>query len=138
MTASEPKYFYWLALQGLPYGALTMDATGRGVGAQQAGADPLLEASLGVPDSRSAGVRQRVHQITAPLAPPPECAGGWVIGFMGNMTFRTENVDKTLADYENRDPQMADVVSRCLEEMRSSGLGYLRSRRSLSPPPLGT
>eukprot|EP01047_Picozoa_sp_COSAG01_P122347 COSAG01_NODE_51205_length_356_cov_2.486381_1_plen_27_part_10 len=27
MTASEPKYFYWLALQGLPYGALTMDAT---------------------------------------------------------------------------------------------------------------
>eukprot|EP01047_Picozoa_sp_COSAG01_P005480 COSAG01_NODE_188_length_22632_cov_15.284915_7_plen_496_part_00 len=78
MTASEPKYFYWLALQGLPYGALTMDATGRGVGAQQAGADPLLEASLGVPDSRSAGVRQRVHQITAPLAPPPECAGGWV------------------------------------------------------------
>ena len=89
MTASEPKYFYWLALQGLPYGALLMDATGRGVGAQQAGADPLLEASLGVPDSRSAGVRQRVHQITAPLAPPPECAGGWVTGFMGNMTFRT-------------------------------------------------
>ena len=59
MTASEPKYFYRPALQGLPYGALTMDATGCGVGAQQGGADPLLEASLGVPDSRSAGVRQR-------------------------------------------------------------------------------
>ena len=92
MTASEPKYFYRPALQGLPYGALTMDATGCGVGAQQGGADPLLEASLGVPDSRSAGVRQRVHQITAPLAPPPECAGEWVTGFMGNMTFRAENV----------------------------------------------
>ena len=114
MTASEPKYFYRLALQGLPYGALTMDATGRGVGAQQAGADPLLEASLGVPDSRSAGVRQRVHQITAPLAPPPECAGGWVTGFMGNMTFRAENVDKTLIAVEGLGAKrLASVLTRC-------------------------
>ena len=99
------------------------------------------------PGGRTWGQCEEIPSTTVSKLPhlvrscaPPRDSAEWVPGFQGSTTFCATNVEKTLLNYARRDEDMSDGVARCLQaaRCRSSGLGYLRSRRSLSPPPLGT
>ena len=102
--------------------------------------DPLQEGVPGGGVKRSRPQPSANSLISSAVARPPRDSAEWVPGFQGSTTFCATNVEKTLLNYARRDEDMSDGVARCLQaaRCRSSGLGYLRSRRSLSPPPLGT